>query len=211
MFDKLFITGTSRGLGRSLLNYCRQNNITAYSHSRNSDSDIRGDITSSQTQRAIINFIEANKINVLINNAGIYMSAFAEEITELDTGKMVSTNLIAPINLTCAALGIFKSRGFGKVYNIGSLAGIMPSKYESIYCATKFGIKGFTDSIKEELKPYRDINAYNIIVGAMRTDMCKNRESYEDLADPNEVAKYIIEHCQINYTSIETDIIIRRK
>ena len=211
MFDKLFITGTSRGLGRSLLNYCRQNNIIAYSHSRNSDADIRGDITSSYTQRAIIDFIKTNEINVLINNAGIYINGPVADISFTDVDKLISTNLIAPINLTRDALKIFKNKNFGKVYNIGSVAGIMPSKFESIYCATKFGIRGFTESVKEEIREYKNIDVINVIVGAMRTDMCKNRDIYNELSDPDEVAGCIINHTQTNFSTIDTDLIIRRK
>lgn len=209
--ERIFITGASRGLGKSLLNHCVSNDIAVYSHSRNKQADVCGDITDPDVQNDIIEFIKKNNVNVLINNAGVYLRQSADQATDESINQIINTNLIAPLKLTCNALKIFKTNGCGKIYNIGSVAGIMPSRYEALYCASKFGLKGFTDSIKEEIKGCNNVNVFNVILGGMKTDMCKERDSYNELADPDEVADYIINHIKSSYRSIETDLIIRRK
>lgn len=209
--ERIFITGASRGLGKSLFSHCINNNITVFSHSRDQGADVCGDITSVHTQNNIIEFIKKNNVNVLINNAGVYLRQVADETADESIEQLIYTNLIAPLKLTCKTLRVFKAGSGGKIYNIGSIAGIMPSKYESIYCASKFGLRGFTDSIKEEIKEYNNISIFNVVLGGMKTDICKERDSYNELADPDEVADYIIKHIKSSYESIETDLVIRRK
>jgi 3-hydroxy acid dehydrogenase / malonic semialdehyde reductase len=98
---------------------------------------------------------EFKDIDVLVNNAGLVKGvAKAPEILVEDIDVMFSTNVTGLINMTQAILPIMKKRGdsgTGDIINIGSIAGREAYPGGSIYCATKFAVRAFTDALRREL------------------------------------------------------------
>jgi len=115
---------------------------------------IEHDVTDSESWESLVGKVveEFGKIDVLINNAGVIQPGPADMI-ELDEVKhQVSVNLLGTIYGCRAALRIMKEQNFGKIVNVASLGGIVPMPGEAVYSATKYAIRGYSLSLKAELR-----------------------------------------------------------
>jgi len=106
------------------------------------------------------------KIDVLVNNAGIYPFKNFADMTEADWDKVIGVNLKS-IFLTCSAASKKMSPG-GKIVNISSIAAYVGFNGLTHYCATKGGINAFTRTLALELAPQK-INVNGVAPGAIRT------------------------------------------
>lgn len=90
-------------------------------------------------------------VDVLVNNAGFNHRGGLDKIGVDSIEQIVNVNLKAPIVMTKLALThLLKSKG--AIVNVASLAGMIPMPDEATYCATKFGLRGFSFSLAEELR-----------------------------------------------------------
>lgn len=92
-------------------------------------------------------------IDVLINNAGIYLSGPAEQFSLEDWHQAVDTNLWGYIHTIHALLPHFLERGTGTIVNLSSIGGKVPVPYLVPYCTSKFAVAGLTESLHSELQP----------------------------------------------------------
>lgn len=92
-------------------------------------------------------------IDVLINDAGIYISGPVEEFSLEDWHNAIDTNLWGYIHTIQALLPHFLERGSGTIVNISSIGGKVPVPYLVPYCTTKFAVTGMTEAMHSELKP----------------------------------------------------------
>ena len=212
---KLFVTGGSNGLGRELVVQSKNRNINVNYHQRMNEpilggNFVFGDIKDYETHTKIISSVIDNDSNVFINNAGVYLNKPISETTIEEINEIISVNLISSMILTKQVLEVFKEKGHGMIYNINSLAGLNGSKFESVYCASKHGLKGFTDSIKQEIRGNKNIRIVNVTLGAFKSKMTESRETYPFLSDVDDVANCILDHIQQDYNSIISDLIITR-
>jgi short-subunit dehydrogenase len=95
---------------------------------------------------------EAGEIDVLINNAGIEATEALTNQTLDEIDAQVVTNLIAPIALTRLVLPAMLARRRGVVVNVSSMSGKGATPFNAVYAATKFGLNGFTASLRLELE-----------------------------------------------------------
>jgi len=116
---------------------------------------IQFDLSKTNFIPSLIKKIESKicKIDILINNAGIGLFKKIEEINDEDIARLINTNLIAPIILTREVLHSMKEKG-GVIVNVSSVAGKRTWKHLSIYSASKFGLVGFSNSLRRECKFY---------------------------------------------------------
>jgi hypothetical protein len=96
--------------------------------------------------------VEFGGIDVLVNNAGVNYRGAVEQRTADELTRIVQVNLVAPILFTRAVIPHLRRRGSGAIVNVASLAGRVPLPHEATYCATKFGLRGFSFSVAEELR-----------------------------------------------------------
>lgn len=113
------------------------------------------------------------KIDILINNAGVWLEGNTENATEDNVKNVFNVNIIGMVFVTQEALKIMKISGKGHIVNISSLAGKIPSGKWSIYSSTKFAVRGFTNSLKEELKDTK-IRVSGVYPGGINTTLFKN-------------------------------------
>lgn len=95
--------------------------------------------------------IRAGEVDVLVANAGLPASGELDSFTPEQIDRALEVNLRAPIQLTHALLPHMRQRGSGHLVYVSSLSGKVPAAGASIYCATKFGLRGFGDSLHDEL------------------------------------------------------------
>ena len=130
------------------------------------------------------------KIDVVVNNAGVYEFMPLEEVTEQQFHRMFDTNVLGTLLVTQEALKHFNSAG-GSIINIGSLAGSLTPPTGVIYNATKAAVDAITRTLAKELGPRKiRVNAINpgmvitdgvVSAGFHESDMRKMFESQTPL------------------------------
>ncbi|WP_442857373.1 SDR family NAD(P)-dependent oxidoreductase [Bacillus sp. FJAT-42315] len=134
----------------------------------------------------------AKKVEFLINNAGIGIFGPFEEIDPDDLETTFETNVYAPIMMTKAFLPLMSENG--RVINIISTAGLRGKKNEAIYSASKFALRGFTQSMQQEFadSSIKFVAAY---MGGMNTPFWEHSTHITDasrLKKAAEVAQKIV-------------------
>lgn len=92
------------------------------------------------------------RIDVWVNNVGTgVFGAFADAPMALHR-RVIEANLIGTMHGCAAALPVFRAQGRGRIINMISMGGWSPTPYAAAYAASKFGLRGFTASLREELR-----------------------------------------------------------
>ncbi len=133
------------------------------------------------------------KIDVLINNAGLWIQ---EELDTNDSERIssvVDVNLLGVINCTKAVIPTMKQNKDGLIININSQAGINHKAERVVYNATKWGVTGFSKSLADEVAKY-GIRVSNVMPGMMKTNMFNKmniQKNMDNGVDTKEVARLI--------------------
>ncbi len=134
------------------------------------------DVTEPEKWDDFVAFLEKSGItpDILINNAGCMLPfARVEKYTEADIDGIISTNLAAYITSIRKMLPFLKKSPTPAIINICSAGGICSVAGQSIYSATKFGVRGFTDAIRAE---YTKIYIGGVYPGFIRTDIMRRQK-----------------------------------
>ncbi|MEW9670413.1 SDR family oxidoreductase [Ammoniphilus sp. 3BR4] len=138
---------------------------------------------------------EVGSIDLLINNAGVGYFDLAENLNGEAVHQMIDINLKGTIFCTQEVLKDMKTRNQGQIVNIVSLSGKRGQVNESVYCASKFGVRGFSESLVLELKD-TSIQVFAAYMGNMKTELWGDDYTIEmtkGFMDPDDVADIIIE------------------
>lgn len=178
-----FITGVGRGLGRSIAEEVLRRGGRVAGTVRNlTHADELKDRFSDQVwigkldlsdlaniertfQAAVEHF---GRVHAVVSNAGYSVLGAAEELQADAIRRIVDTNLLGSIDLARAAIAHMRVRGGGRVLQISSGAGQAGFAGLSIYCATKWGIEGFFESVAPEVAPF-GIQTTLVEPGTIRT------------------------------------------
>lgn len=214
MSKTVLITGSSKGLGRSLALTFARNSYNVIIHGRNRkrldeveqgvkewnvECDvIAGEISWVKTIDELAEIAWEKRIDVLINNAGTYSKTPIAEVGDTEIRGVIETNLIAPMLLIKRMSWMFKLEWGGVIININSMAGKEPNFIEPVYCASKHGLRGFTSSLQWN----KNVRVIDVYPGAMKTDMTSGREDFKNLIEPDEVASLIFALAE-NYNSLK--------
>lgn len=187
-----FITGSSRGLGRSLTAAVLAKGDKVAATARNTDQlqdfvdqypnqvlPIKLDVTKQdEINVAIENTIRHfGRIDVLVNNAGFGITGAAEAYTDEQVRDQLETNLNAPIAITRAVIPHMRKQGSGHILQISSIGGRVGSGGITIYQAAKFGLSGFSEGLAQELDPL-GIKVTVVEPGGFRTDWAGDSMTY---------------------------------
>ncbi|NIJ51701.1 oxidoreductase [Dyadobacter arcticus] len=187
-----FITGSSRGLGRSLTEAVLKNGDKVAATARNTQQldellqqfpdqilPIELDVTNKeQIYAAVAHAIQHfGKIDVLVNNAGFGITGAAEAFTDEQVQSQLNTNLYAPIEITRAVLPHMRKQRSGRILQISSIGGRVGSAGLTMYQAAKFGLGGFTEALSKEITPL-GIKVTSVEPGGFRTDWAGSSMSF---------------------------------
>ena len=191
MHQVALITGCSSGIGYETALMLARNGYHTFATMRNTkksdsleeiirkerlDLNIRElDINDNTSIENTINCIkrEANRIDVLINNAGYGLVGFFEDLTLDEIRNQFETNFFGVLNITKKIIPIMRLQKSGTIINVSSGAGQVGFPGISAYVSTKFAIEGFSESLMYELLPY-GIKVVIIEPGVIKTNFFRN-------------------------------------
>jgi len=201
----IVITGGSDGLGKTLTEtFAKENNVIILATNEekmklvaeeNNCSYKVCDVSNYEmVEKAISEIIEEyNKIDVLINNAGLWIQ---EELDTNDSDRIksvIEVNLLGTINVSKAIIASMKANKDGLIININSQAGINHKAERVVYNASKWGVTGFSKSLQDEVAKY-GIRVTDVMPGMMKTEMFSRMNIEKNMAnglDTKEVARLI--------------------
>lgn len=179
-----FVTGSSRGLGRSIVAavLAKGDNIAATARNPKQLEEfgtqypgqiiaLPVDVTNrEQIDKAVKDTIEKfGRIDVLVNNAGVGITGAIEEFSDEQMDSQLRINLNGPIDVTRTVLPYMRKQGSGSIFNVSSVGGRVGSAGFSMYQAAKFGLQGFTEVLAQEVA-HLGIKVTSIEPGGIRTD-----------------------------------------
>lgn len=191
----VFITGGSRGIGKAIVKLLKKDYNIIFP--RRSELDL----SDNESIEKYVQKHKKDKIDIIINNAGINFPQWIEEITDDNIETTLQINLEAPIRLIRGLVGHMKKKKRGHIINISSGFGIVARGKQVLYSATKHGINGLTKALALELAQY-SILVNSVCPGFTATEMVL-RNSLEKikllekdiplarLAQPTEIAKLV--------------------
>jgi len=112
-------------------------------------------------------------IGMVFNNAGVATSQSVAEGSVEDDEWVLEINLQGVINGVRAFLPILLSQDAGVIVNTSSVFGLLGMPHQSAYCASKFAVRGFTDSLRQELRG-TGVRAATVHPGGVKTNIAKN-------------------------------------
>ncbi|PSR55097.1 short-chain dehydrogenase/reductase [Adhaeribacter arboris] len=187
-----FITGSSRGLGRSLTEAVLASGDKVAATARKPEVlqdlveqypdqivPLALDVTDkTQIHAVVAKTIELfGRIDVLVNNAGFGIIGAAEAFTDEQVRSQLETNLYAPIEITRAVLPYMRQQGSGRILQVSSIGGRVGNAGVAIYQAAKFGLSGFTEALAQEVAPL-GIRVTSVEPGGFRTDWAGDSMTY---------------------------------
>ncbi|HEV3327139.1 MAG TPA: SDR family oxidoreductase [Puia sp.] len=113
---------------------------------------------------------QEGRIDVVVNNAGIYATGIAETFTEGDLDKVMDVNVNGPWRVIRAVLPQMRKQGEGLIINISSVAGRFAFPFQAVYDCTKFAVEGLTEGLHYEVRPL-GVDIVMIQPGAFPTDI----------------------------------------
>lgn len=183
------ITGSSRGIGRAIaLQLARQGASIAVNYLSNEDAAkevqetirsyegqvvlLQGDISVPEQAERVVDMAQEafGRLDILVNNAGFNRDTLLLRMSVEDWDEVMATNLRAVFLCTKAALRYMLKQRWGRIVNIGSIAGIAGNAGQSNYAAAKAGLIGFTKAVAREMGS-RSITANVVAPGLVRTEL----------------------------------------
>jgi len=164
------VTGASKGLGLSLVKALLKNGYAVAATSRNLSEleaaagpagkdflPLAADITSEESIRKAIDqtLTYFDGLDVVVNNAGYGLTGALEELSDEEARQNFNINVFGSLNVIRKVMPIFRQQKSGHIFNISSIGGFTGAfPGFGIYCATKFAVQGFSESLAAEVKPF---------------------------------------------------------
>jgi short-subunit dehydrogenase len=165
--------------------------------------------------RKVGDFLKDNSYTVeyLFNNAGMGLFMKADKSTSASIDRIFEANLKGMILLTSEILGLTPENEELSIVNIMSTSALLGRADETIYCAAKWGARGYTEALRTEFKGSKR-NIIAVYPGGMKTDFWNIPGQNRDIStfmDPAEVAEKIVNAVIVTEKLFVTDITINRK
>lgn len=223
----ILIAGATGGVGRNTAKLLSQSGARVFLAGRNADKlaelaeelsipaerCFSIDLTDENSINEMANAIHAQvpQLDILLNAAGIGIIKPLEQLSVEEFQLSLSTNLVGSFLLVQKFLPAMKTSGKGLIINIPGILGKIPMAGAAAYCASKYGLVGMMQSIREELKR-TEIRITNIFLGGVDSpfwDTINLRVQREKMIQAEEAARAIWFLCQQPASGVVSEMVLQ--
>jgi short-subunit dehydrogenase len=222
------VTGASKGLGKAIAIKLASKGYNLFLGSRNMEElsivaneiknkfkvDVEVATADLSNKEEVLNF--SNKvlqaytdINVLVNNAGLFLPGEVHNEAEGILEQQINTNLYSAYHLTRALMPNILETPNAHIFNMCSVASKIAYPNGGSYSISKFALLGFSKALREELKP-KNVKVTAILPGAAWSDSWKGVDlPYERLMEANDVAEALVACLNLSPSACIEEILLR--
>lgn len=158
------VTGASSGIGRETAQLLANRGARVFGTAREPESadpipgvefvamDVTDDASVTEAIQTIVK--KAGPIRFVVNNAGYALSGALEETSIEEARQQFETNFFGVLRVTNAVLPKMRESGFGRIVNISSVVGFLPSPFMGIYAASKHAVEAYSESLDHEVRNF---------------------------------------------------------
>ena len=204
------ITGASRGIGAATARAFAKLNYTVIINWRSSKAQAeqlqaellnggydahlyQADVSNYEEVQKMFDWIERcfKRLDVLVNNAGVALSALCQDVTEGQYDKVMDVNCKGAFLCCQRSIPLFLKQGSGAIVNVSSIWGVKGAACESVYAMSKHALVGLTKSLAEELS-LCGVTVNCVCPPIVLTDMCAqySQNDVKQFCMENEVSVY---------------------
>lgn len=193
-----FVTGTSQGLGKALVEKLLSKGYRVAATSRNVEElkenfgyktdkflPIELNLTDElQVKKAIDKTVaHFGNIDVVVNNAGYAQYGFIEEATDEEVRKEYNINVFGLLNVLRHSIPYLREQRSGNIINISSKGGFHAGKATGIYCSSKYAVEGISEALYYEMKDY-NVKVTAVKPGGIRTNFYGSLRQTQNIKEP---------------------------
>jgi short-subunit dehydrogenase len=226
---KVLITGGSRGIGKAIAEVFSDKASTIIINGISQDNlektaeelrlaccsakieTYKADLTDKKSLEKLVAFIkeQIGGLDILVNNAGCFIPGKISEEPDGVLEKLMNTNLYSAYYLTRGLLPLLKKSKKGHIFNMCSVASILPYENGGAYSITKFALLGFSKCIREELK-HDGIRVTSLIPGATYTDSWQSSGLAEErFMKAEDIAEVLFKTYELSQNTNIEEIVLR--
>jgi NAD(P)-dependent dehydrogenase (short-subunit alcohol dehydrogenase family) len=155
------ITGASKGIGLATAKALQNKGFRVFGTNRGAVTGshdgitmLACDVTDEASVAKMVDqvLVKAGRIDLLVNNAGVGVIGGAEESSIAQAQALFDVNVFGVMRVTNAVLPTMRRQMEGRIVNISSVLGLIPSPYNAIYSSSKHAIEGYSESLDHELR-----------------------------------------------------------
>ena len=180
--QRALVTGSSSGLGFSIASLLAKSGAEVWVNGRNAGSVAKAvaeigenarpavfDVADETARDAFMTRMAAEGgLDILVNNVGLRDRRTLDQFTKDDIQRLLDVDLVTPFQLAQAAAKQMRAKGYGRIVNISSIAGLIAQSGDALYTTAKGGINGMTKALAAELGPH-GINVNAVAPGFFKT------------------------------------------
>lgn len=156
---------------------------------------------------------EINEIDILINNAGVWIEGALEDNSPEEISQAIDINFKGAIYTSKAFLPVLRKQAEGHIINISSTSGLRGRNGQAVYAASKFAVTGFTESLKMDLEK-TNVRVSGFYPGGMNTGLFAKAGSPKDNSDwmdTSKVAEIIVFMLERNLTMVMDQVVLNKR
>lgn len=226
---KAIITGATKGIGKAIASLFLEKGVDIAINSR-SQSDLETlksafeqqfpdrqilvkatDVSKKEEVYAFGDYVKSHwpTIDILINNAGLYVAGLIHQEDDEVLENQIATNLYSAVRLSKSIVPSMVTQKSGTIVNISSIAGIMSYPNSGSYSVSKFALQGFSKVLRDELKD-KGIRVVSVLPGATWSNAWSGVElPKERLMQANDIALTVWSAIQLSESAVIEEIILR--
>ncbi|KQC08410.1 MAG: hypothetical protein APR62_04825 [Smithella sp. SDB] len=183
----VLISGCSTGIGRALATEFSVRDWRVFATARKpetiadlkaSNVDIAAlDVTDEKSIKACVELVvaKAGQIDILVNNAGLLLIGPLVELQSDELRHQFETNVIGLAALIREVVPYMIKKRSGKIVNMSSVSGVLPTPFAGAYCSTKAALTAFSDSLRMELAPF-GVKVITVQPGGIKSNLSINAD-----------------------------------
>lgn len=225
----ILVTGATKGIGRAIVErFAEAGFNVAFTARTQADLDemelrirnefpatdvlaIQADMSKKEDVLAMAKLIgeKWDSLQVLVNNAGVFIPGEVIHEAEGTLEKMIDTNLYSAYHTTRALLPLMMPNKKGHIFNMCSVASLQAYHNGGSYSISKFALLGLSKALREELKSHK-IRVTSVVPGATLTASWEGVDLPEDrFMDVKDIAEIVFDTYKLSQRTVVEDIVLR--